>query len=83
MCAPQPSPFGYWIVSPAQAQHLRGEALIGGFQIVRRWLTRSRQMRALADLDDRLLDDVGLTRSDAEREMARAIRHSFARRHQK
>lgn len=83
MCAPQPSPFGYWLVSPAQAQHLRGEALTGGFQILRRWLTRTRPMRVPADLDDRLLDDVRPTRSDAEREMARAIRHSFARRHQK
>lgn len=83
MCALQPSPFGYWLVSPAQAQHLRGEALSGGVQIIRRWLTGSRQMRTLADLDDRPLDDVGLTRSDTEREMARAIWHSFARRHQK
>jgi uncharacterized protein YjiS (DUF1127 family) len=34
------------------------------------WMERSRQRRALAELDDRLLRDVGLTRDDARRECA-------------
>jgi uncharacterized protein YjiS (DUF1127 family) len=32
------------------------------------WMERSRQRRALADLDDRLLRDIGLTRDEARRE---------------
>jgi uncharacterized protein YjiS (DUF1127 family) len=43
----------------------RPRALIGA------WIERSRQRRALADLDDRLLDDVGITRSAAAREIAK------------
>ncbi len=68
MCVQQPSPQGNWIVSPAQAQHLRGEALAGGIQLMRRWFARRRQLRALAVLDDRQLDDIGVSRADAERE---------------
>lgn len=33
-----------------------------------RWYDRHLQRRALAELDDRLLRDVGLTRADARRE---------------
>jgi uncharacterized protein YjiS (DUF1127 family) len=33
-----------------------------------RWAARSRQRRALSKLDDRLLDDIGLTRQQAEAE---------------
>jgi uncharacterized protein YjiS (DUF1127 family) len=32
------------------------------------WMERSRQRRALAELDDRLLRDIGLTRDEARRE---------------
>ena len=38
------------------------------FDRLRLWRTRARQRRALARLDDRLLDDVGLTRDDVHRE---------------
>jgi uncharacterized protein YjiS (DUF1127 family) len=34
------------------------------------WLERSRQRRALAELDDHLLRDIGLTRDEAQRECA-------------
>jgi uncharacterized protein YjiS (DUF1127 family) len=37
-------------------------------EIVARWLQRSRSRRALADLDDYLLRDIGLTASEAGRE---------------
>ena len=34
------------------------------------WMERSRQRRALAQLDDHLLRDIGLTRDEARREWA-------------
>jgi uncharacterized protein YjiS (DUF1127 family) len=34
------------------------------------WMERSRQWRALAELDDRLLRDIGLTRDETRRECA-------------
>jgi uncharacterized protein YjiS (DUF1127 family) len=37
------------------------------------WMERSRQWRALAELDDRLLRDIGLTRDQARRECANPI----------
>lgn len=35
------------------------------------WLSRSRERRALGDLNDHLLRDVGITRDEAEREVAK------------
>jgi uncharacterized protein YjiS (DUF1127 family) len=39
-------------------------------RVVSFWIERSRQRRALAELDDRLLRDIGLTRDEARRECA-------------
>jgi uncharacterized protein YjiS (DUF1127 family) len=39
--------------------------------VVGRWCARSRQRRALTDLDDRLLRDIGVSRSAAAREAAK------------
>jgi uncharacterized protein YjiS (DUF1127 family) len=39
-------------------------------RIVLFWMERSRQRRALAKLDDRLLRDIGLTRDQARQECA-------------
>jgi uncharacterized protein YjiS (DUF1127 family) len=33
------------------------------------WIDRARQRRALAEMDDRLLSDIGVSRSEAEREI--------------
>ena len=47
-------------------------AYLGGAAVraVLFWMERSRQRRALAELDDRLLRDIGLTREDARQECA-------------
>jgi uncharacterized protein YjiS (DUF1127 family) len=45
-----------------------GRALQWGLMVFRALVDRSRQRRALAALDDRLLRDVGMTRALAERE---------------
>jgi uncharacterized protein YjiS (DUF1127 family) len=39
----------------------------GAARFVALWLETRRQLRALADLDDHLLRDVGLSRTDIER----------------
>ena len=39
--------------------------------LLRRWASLRRERRALAALDDRLLDDVGITRAQADREAGR------------
>jgi uncharacterized protein YjiS (DUF1127 family) len=41
--------------------------------IIKMWFQRSRQRRALAELDDRMLCDIGVTRSQAQREAAKPI----------
>jgi uncharacterized protein YjiS (DUF1127 family) len=38
---------------------------------IRMWFERSRQRRALAELDDRLLRDIGVTSAQARREAAK------------
>ncbi len=40
-------------------------------RLIGAWIERNRQRHALADLDDRLLDDVGIPRSAAAREIAK------------
>src|SRR5690348_10999036 len=42
---------------------------------LRTWRNRARERRALAELDDRLLADIGVTRADAERECAQPFWH--------
>lgn len=44
---------------------------------VRMWFQRSRQRRALAELDDRLLRDIGLTCTQARREAAKPFWSAF------
>ena len=51
--------------------HQPGSGLPGMARTARIWAERCRQRTALADLDDRLLDDVGLSREEARREIAK------------
>ena len=40
------------------------------------WLDRSRQRRHLAELDDRMLRDIGLSRGEVETEVSRRFWHT-------
>lgn len=41
------------------------------YAILNNWQERAEQRCRLADIEDRLLDDVGMTRADADREAAK------------
>jgi uncharacterized protein YjiS (DUF1127 family) len=47
------------------------ELLGDGFTLAYGWRDRSRQRRTLMRLDDHLLHDIGLSRSDVEREASK------------
>ena len=42
-------------------------------RVLSAWRARSAHRRALAALDDHLLQDIGLTRADVERELAKTL----------
>ncbi len=46
------------------------------FDQVFTWLDRARQRRHLAELDDRLLRDIGLSRVEVEQEISRRFWHN-------
>jgi uncharacterized protein YjiS (DUF1127 family) len=50
----------------------RGGMLSRAIAQMRIWIDRSRQRRALAELDDRLLRDIAITRAQAKRASARS-----------
>ena len=56
--------------SPAPRSAVRPRPSGDGCGVIGGWIERSRQRRALAELDGRLLADVGITRSAAAREIA-------------
>jgi uncharacterized protein YjiS (DUF1127 family) len=43
-------------------------AFAAAFMLIGRWIERTRQRQALAELDDRMLRDIGVTRVEAVRE---------------
>lgn len=45
-----------------------GEMIVSRLRIAQSWIERRRQRHALAALDDRLLQDIGLTRFDVKKE---------------
>lgn len=49
----------------------RAQRRVALLDLVESWLARRRQRLDLAELDDRLLQDIGLTRADVARETAK------------
>jgi uncharacterized protein YjiS (DUF1127 family) len=47
------------------------EAICAGLVTVNLWFTRAGQRRQLAEFDDQRLQDIGITRADAEAEVAK------------
>ena len=50
--------------------------LAAAFVLIKRWIERTRQRRALGALDDAMLRDIGITRVDAARECEKPFWHS-------
>jgi uncharacterized protein YjiS (DUF1127 family) len=48
-----------------------GYTLVDRIDLIMTWIERTQQRRALARLDDRLLADIGLCRTQAERESSK------------
>lgn len=60
------------IATPSGSQtDARDPTDLGWLRVVATWTGRRRQRRALSHLDERLLDDIGITRSEAAREIAK------------
>jgi len=57
--------------SPPRSRPLTGGQLYVWAGVIRTWFQRSHQRRALAELDDRMLRDIGVTHSQARREAAK------------
>jgi uncharacterized protein YjiS (DUF1127 family) len=57
--------------SPAHPRQFVGGEPFVRASVIWAWLQRSRQRSAIAELDDRMLCDIGVTRPQAEREAAR------------
>ncbi len=54
--------------TPANDDHGRraiGRAIMGAFEVFKRWRTRQAAIRELAALNDRLLRDIGIHRSES------------------
>ena len=58
------APRAYTIWRPRNRIH----PLVAAYLMIKRWIERTRQRRALGSLDDALLRDIGITRVDAARE---------------
>jgi len=56
------SKFGWTSARPALLGAALGASLGQAWRQLRRWIARSRQRHALAELDDRLLRDIGVIR---------------------
>ena len=56
---------------PIEVADLIAKRLRDALAVIEAWRERARQRRALARLDDRMLNDIGLTREQADREICK------------
>jgi len=63
------SKFGSTSARPVLLGIALGASLGQAWRQLRRWLARSRQRPALAELDDRLLRDIGVSREETRRDI--------------
>ena len=61
----------HWIGSPTALYRIVVDQLFANGVILRTWSERRSQRRVLAELDERLLQDIGVTRSQARFEAAK------------
>ena len=67
---PNPHPAGdAGPVAAALPTHVRHVSLRTWTKVIATWFARSRQRHDLAELDDRMLEDIGVTRAQAGREI--------------
>jgi uncharacterized protein YjiS (DUF1127 family) len=65
-----PQPYARW--RPMQRQHYHPiPPILAAARLIARWIQRDCQRRALAQLDDRMLRDIGITRIEVARECAK------------
>lgn len=57
-----------WPASPLSPDRSASELVMNTIARLDLWMSRAKQRRALAELDDRLLADVGIGRAEAARE---------------
>ena len=62
---------GYFLATEYQPILRRRSTNRNWFRVIGQWIERARQRSALADLDDRLLDDIAVTRPQAADEIAK------------
>ena len=53
-------------VVPLVARRRKASAVVGGLALLFGWLERTRSRRQLAELDDRMLADIGIDRATAQ-----------------
>ncbi len=62
-----PQPYARWRpIRSAEYRPIR--RLVAGVRLIAEWIERTSQRRALAELDERMLRDIGITRVEATRE---------------
>jgi len=65
-----PQPYARWRPARDPAYHPIPR-LVAGVRLIAQWIETARQRQALAELDERMLRDIGITRVEVARECAK------------